>query len=359
MLIFLLLAVYVSCVAGRRAGAGALGLSISVKYVPLVLLPVLPRSGRGGSLRRAATSRRGWWRVGLALGLVAGGGDLTRCPIGRDRRPRRAALLAARAALNNSLLEGLVAAALAGAGRLRASLDGGAHPGGCPAQARRAVGLPRAVVGSSVARASWGLLVAWGWVLVWYALVASGWFWPWYVTWAVAWCRSGPMEHAQPGHAAPGGGPLTLYAFLPLHSSPIYGYRGVSGFCPRWSICCGRARAKALAGWRPAFGHSWRRALARPAAPDAGVRALRSSGHDPCEAVGVRSPAKEVKDGSSRSARQVGRCARKGQRATAMHHLGTWLQWHARRYERTRRATAAQGYVTHMSPAARPRRQRA
>ena len=76
------------------------------------------------------------------------------------------------------------------------------------------------------------MLAGWGWILLWYALVASGWFWPWYVTWAVgvvALCAWGRLSVATLLLA---GGALTLYGFLPLQSSPVYGYRSLVAFGP-------------------------------------------------------------------------------------------------------------------------------
>jgi hypothetical protein len=82
------------------------------------------------------------------------------------------------------------------------------------------------------ARTLAGMLAGWGWILLWYALVASGWFWPWYVTWAVgvvALCAWGRLSVATLLLA---GGALTLYGFLPLQSSPVYGYRSLVAFGP-------------------------------------------------------------------------------------------------------------------------------
>jgi len=77
-----------------------------------------------------------------------------------------------------------------------------------------------------------GTLQAWGWALVWYALVASGWFWPWYVTWALAVVALLPWSRLSVATALLAGGSLTLYAFLPLHSAPVYGYRSIVAFGP-------------------------------------------------------------------------------------------------------------------------------
>src|SRR6516225_5956204 len=90
----------------------------------------------------------------------------------------------------------------------------------------------RSIFGSSGARTLEGMLAGWGWILLWYALVASGWFWPWYVTWAVgvvALCAWGRLSVATLLLAD---GALTLYGFLPLQSSPLYGYRSLVAFGP-------------------------------------------------------------------------------------------------------------------------------
>ncbi|HLY29993.1 MAG TPA: hypothetical protein VKQ36_03095, partial [Ktedonobacterales bacterium] len=80
-----------------------------------------------------------------------------------------------------------------------------------------------------------GVLLAWGWALLWYALVASGWFWPWYVTWVVALAALIPWGRLSVTTLLLAGGALTLYAFLPLQSSPVYGYRSFLVFVPAWA----------------------------------------------------------------------------------------------------------------------------
>ena len=98
------------------------------------------------------------------------------------------------------------------------------------------------------------MLAGWGWILLWYALVASGWFWPWYVTWAVgvvALCAWGRLSVATLLLA---GGALTLYGFLPLQSSPVYGYRSLVAFGPAlvyllWQAWLRRDDVARGAGW--------------------------------------------------------------------------------------------------------------
>ena len=77
-----------------------------------------------------------------------------------------------------------------------------------------------------------GTLSAWGWALLWYALVASGWFWPWYVTWVVALAAVAPWGRLQVATGLLAGGALTLYGFLPLQASPVYGFRSLVAFGP-------------------------------------------------------------------------------------------------------------------------------
>ncbi len=94
------------------------------------------------------------------------------------------------------------------------------------------------------------LLLAWTWVLLFYPLIASGWYWPWYATWAV--CLAALVIEGDRRADAPrsalllpagtrevtiatlllAGGSLTLYAFLPLYSSSIYGYRALIALGP-------------------------------------------------------------------------------------------------------------------------------
>jgi hypothetical protein len=92
---------------------------------------------------------------------------------------------------------------------------------------------------------------------VWYALVASGWFWPWYVTWALAVVAVVAQGRLTTVTLLTAAGALTLYAFLPLHASPIYGFRSVFAFGPVLSylaVMAWRSRrrlfAADLAIWR-------------------------------------------------------------------------------------------------------------
>jgi hypothetical protein len=90
------------------------------------------------------------------------------------------------------------------------------------------------------------------------------------VTWAIALVALAPWSVLSRVTLLLAGGALTLYAFLPLHSSPIYGYRGVLVFCPALAYLLWLGRERWRAGWRPTLGGAWRWPLARPAAPKAG-----------------------------------------------------------------------------------------
>jgi alpha-1,6-mannosyltransferase len=237
MLTFLLLGVYCltrGTTAWDAAAMVAFGLSIATKYVPLALIPlyvalvIWAARGRGAS----------WWET---LGAVAWRGALlggtlllALVPYWAGTQTINALLFSPPAQqLDNSLLESL-------SWPLRWLAEG--------------VGLSHAAAKSLVetllkalallaflalylwefrrARTLPGMLAGWGWILLWYALVASGWFWPWYVTWAVgvvALCAWGRLSVATLLLA---GGALTLYGFLPLQSSPIYGYRSLVAFGP-------------------------------------------------------------------------------------------------------------------------------
>jgi hypothetical protein len=83
-----------------------------------------------------------------------------------------------------------------------------------------------------VRRAASDLLRAWAWVLLAYVLLASGWFWPWYVTWPLIIVALRPLDRLTTAVLLLAGGVLTLYGFLPLTATPIYGYRAVVAFGP-------------------------------------------------------------------------------------------------------------------------------
>ncbi|HEY7092066.1 MAG TPA: glycosyltransferase family 39 protein [Ktedonobacterales bacterium] len=240
MLTFLLLGVY--CLTRATSGGPgwdaaamvAFGLSIATKYVPLALIPlyfalvIWTTRGRGASWRETLGAVA--WRGALLAGTIL----LALAPYWAGSQTINALLFSPPAQqLDNSLLESL-------SWPLRWLAEG--------------VGLTHTAAKSLVesllkalallaflalylwefrrARTLPGMLAGWGWILLWYALVASGWFWPWYVTWAVgvvALCAWGRLSMATLLLA---GGALTLYGFLPLQSSPVYGYRSLVVFGP-------------------------------------------------------------------------------------------------------------------------------
>jgi hypothetical protein len=237
MLTFLLLGVYCltrGTTAWDAAAMVAFGLSIATKYVPLALIPlyfalvIWTVRGRGASWRQTLGAVA--WRAALLAGTIL----LALALYWAGPQTINALLFSPPAQqLDNSLLESLSwplrwlaeglglthAAAKALVETLLKALALLAFLALYLWEFRRARTLP-------------GMLAGWGWILLWYALVASGWFWPWYVTWAVgvvALCAWGRLSVATLLLA---GGALTLYGFLPLQSSPIYGYRSLVAFGP-------------------------------------------------------------------------------------------------------------------------------
>ncbi|MDE3228340.1 MAG: hypothetical protein KGO05_00545, partial [Chloroflexota bacterium] len=235
MLFFLLLGVY-AIVCGRDGlGMLALALSISTKLVPIALLPFYLvycgwRLRAAGAGWRAVVSALAW-RVGVvalvSLALIA--------PFWAGPKTFGALLFSPPAQqLDNSLLESI-------SWPLRWLAQGAL--GLSAAQARTLVETGLKLLALLAFALLWlwemrrtrtleGTWLAWGWALVWYALVASGWFWPWYVTWAVAVAAFAPWGRLQTVTQALAGGALTIYGFLPLQSSPVYGYRSLVAFGP-------------------------------------------------------------------------------------------------------------------------------
>jgi len=235
MLFFLLLGVYLLVRGWEVAALVAFGLSISTKYVPLLLLPFY-LIFVGVRLRHDGAT---WARVAGALvgriATIAAIMVLTAIPYWAGPQTLGALLFSPPAQqLNNSLHESI-------SWPLRWLAQGTLHLSTAAARALVDTSLK---VGALVifallwlrelrrARSLEGMLAAWGWTLLWYVLVASGWFWPWYVTWGLA-----VVALLAPGRLTiaallTAGGALTLYAFLPLHASPLYGYRSVVAFGP-------------------------------------------------------------------------------------------------------------------------------
>jgi hypothetical protein len=238
MLTFLLLGVYCltrGTTAWDAAAMVAFGLSIATKYVPLALLPlyfalvVWTARERGASW--AASLGAVAWRGALLAGTLL----LALAPYWAGPQTINALLFSPPAQqLDNSLLESLSWPLR----WLAESVGGLAH---AAAKALVESLLKALALLTFLALYLWefrrartlaGMLAGWGWILLWYALVASGWFWPWYVTWVVgvvALCAWGRLSVATLLLA---GSALTLYGFLPLQSSPIYGYRSLVAFGP-------------------------------------------------------------------------------------------------------------------------------
>ncbi|HEX6818803.1 MAG TPA: hypothetical protein VF120_10540 [Ktedonobacterales bacterium] len=267
MLLFLLLGVYCLVRGWEWAGLVAFGLSISTKYLPLILLPfyvvyivsLLRASGSPWRPVLAAVA----WRFALIFGVVA----LTAIPYWAGPRTLGALLFSPPAQqLDNSLLESI-------SWPLRALTQGLLHVSA--ADARSLVDNSLKIGALALFVLLWlrelrratslvGMLTAWGWALLWYAVVASGWFWPWYVTWGVAVVALLPVDQAGQWQRLSvatlllAAGALTLYGFLPLQSSPIYGDRSVVLFGPvlvYLGLTAWRERRALLARERAWWGH--------------------------------------------------------------------------------------------------------
>jgi alpha-1,6-mannosyltransferase len=244
----------ISCLTGRLslprrieripwwevAGLVAFALSVATKYVPLILLPFylvyIARRMRQGTVQGTTAT---WaeiagalaWRSGVLLGVVA----LTAAPYWAGPATLGALLFSPPAQqLNNSLLDAI-------SWPLRWLAQVALHLSNVAARSLVDTALKVGALLVFVAlwlrelrraRSLEGMLTAWGWVLLWYVLIASTWFWPWYVTWIVAIVALVPWGRLSVATLLLAGGALALYAFLPLHAAPIYGYRSVFAFGP-------------------------------------------------------------------------------------------------------------------------------
>ena len=278
MLTFMLLGIYFLAREWEVAALVSFGLSISVKYVLLALLPfylllVMRKTlARGGTLPRAALGAS--WRAMVVAGVVA----LTLLPYWSGPETLSALLYSPPAQqLDNSLLEMI-------SWPLR-SLEQALGLSPVTAAAVTLTGLK--VLGLLAFLVVWlvqlgrvrgleSLLLAWAWVLLCYAVIASGWYWPWYATWAVCLVAlvadfdtretAAPSPPTIPLSSSAvatiaalllAGGSLTLYAFLPLYASPIYGYRALLALGPATVfllLCDWRSlRSTAWSAWKARY----------------------------------------------------------------------------------------------------------
>lgn len=234
MLTLLLLAVYCLLRDWELVGLVMFGLSISVKYVPVVLLPFYLAL----VARRMRASQVAWrqvgiglaWRVGVVVLVVL----LTALPFWAGPATLGALLLSPPAQqLGNSTAEAISWPLRALAQAVGLSSDA----------ARNLVNTGLKIAGLLTFAALWlrefrrtrsleGMLIAWGWTLLWYVLVASGWFWPWYVTWGIAVVALVPWGMLARLTVLLSAGVLTLYTFQPLYALGIYGYRSLVAFGP-------------------------------------------------------------------------------------------------------------------------------
>lgn len=237
MLTLLLLAVYALTHEGHAwevAALVAFGLSISVKYVPVVLLPfylaLVARRLRSEMAPWRDVAMAVAWRTGVvgvvfvltALPFWAGPGTLGALTFSPPAQQ-----------LDNSPAEAISWPLRALAQMAGLSVDA----------ARNLVNTGLKIGGLLIFAALWlwqfrrvrgmeSMLVAWGWTLLWYVLFASAWFWPWYVTWAVAVVALTPWKLLPRVTVLLSAGVLTLYAFQPLYALGIYGYRSLVAFGP-------------------------------------------------------------------------------------------------------------------------------
>jgi hypothetical protein len=220
----------------KVAGLAAFGLSVATKYVPLILLPfylvyIVHEMRRDTAVTWVEIAGALGWRVGVLLGVVA----LAATPYWAGPATLGALLFSPPAQqLNNSLLDA-ISWPLRWLAQAALQLSNAAARSLVDTTLKIGALLVFALLWLRElrrARSLAGVLTAWGWVLLWYVLVASTWFWPWYVTWAVAVVALVPWGRLSVATLLLAGGALALYAFLPLHASPIYGYRSVFVFGP-------------------------------------------------------------------------------------------------------------------------------
>lgn len=247
MLTFALAAVYLLLRGQEVAALAMMGLSISTKYVLLVLLPlylilVVRRLGE-----REAVQRVIWgiaWRVGAVFGVLG----LTALPYWDGASTFSSILYSPPAQqLDNSPLE-----ALSYPLRALAEALGVGH-----SQAGKLVDNGLKVAALIVFLLVWLWLLAtvrdmesmlrgWAWALFAYVVIASGWFWPWYVTWVVVFVALLPWSELTVATLLLAGGVFVLYGFQPLYAAPVYGLRAYLAFGPAVGYLIWRWRIKRL-----------------------------------------------------------------------------------------------------------------
>ncbi len=234
MLTCALLGVYFLLRHWEVAALVAFGLSISIKYVLLALLPfyliMIVRQMREGEQPVRAIAAGLAWRVAIIVGTLG----LTLLPFWAGPATLSAILYSPPAQqLDNSIIEAL-------SWPLRSLFQAvGALPTAGASLAQTLLRLAAFAVYAVLwlrllprVRELRNMLSAWAWALFWYATVASGWFWPWYATWPVAIVALLAWSEITVAVLLLAGSVLTLYAFMPLYAAGIYGVRAWIVFLP-------------------------------------------------------------------------------------------------------------------------------
>ena len=233
MLTFALAAVYLLLRGQEVAALAMMGLSISTKYVLLILLPLyLALILRQRLAQNEAVGHVAWslvWRVGVVFGVVL----LTALPYWDGRHTFSSILYSPPAQqLDNSPLEALSYPLRA----ILALFVGHAQAGKLAENWLKALGLLAfALIWLRLLRRVRdveSMLAGWAWALFAYVVVASGWFWPWYVTWVVVFVALLPWTDLTVAALLLAGGVLILYGFQPLYDAPVYGLRAYLAFGP-------------------------------------------------------------------------------------------------------------------------------
>ncbi len=221
----------------EKAGLVAWGLSIAIKYVFVLVLPIwlwramLRVPARPGEVAWRLWSRRAGaaaWRGALALGA----GAVLALPFWAGPATLHALVASPPAqSIDNSPMD-MISWPI---GWLVASVTHRADSHALVVAALKLAGLAALaafLVALIARRAPRDQYDAWGWALFVYVTVASGWFWPWYVTWPLAIVALRPFDQLTIATLLLSVGALTLYGFLPVTASPLYGLRALVAFGP-------------------------------------------------------------------------------------------------------------------------------